>query len=205
MVSSTWSYMPIAALPLAETHPRTGGPRFAQMRREAEDALIAAGAGVVHLPDFFGPHVHDATLQMALADAVAGRAMRWLGGRHVRRDYIFVPDAAALTAELALCEDAPGEHWIVPGSGPVSGAEIAVMVSARLARGVRLRTAGLATLRLAALFDRRLAGFLQIAPEYVKPVSYDGGRIERLLGPRPRSAYDVAIAKTLEWLIGEEA
>jgi len=205
MVSSTWSYMPITTLPLAETHARSGGPPLAAMRREAEDALAAAGAGIVHLPDFFGPHVHDGTLQLALSDAVAGRAMRWLGGRHVRRDYIFVPDAAALTVDLALCEDARGEHWIVPGSGAVSGAEIAAMASARLARDVRLRPAGLAALRMLALFDRRLAGFLQIAPEYVKPVSYDASRLERLLGPRPRTAYDQAIAKTLEWLMDAEA
>jgi hypothetical protein len=40
-----------------ESHPRSGGPPWVRYRREAEDILCEAGAAILHLPDFYGPHV----------------------------------------------------------------------------------------------------------------------------------------------------
>jgi hypothetical protein len=74
-VSSYWSFMPIKELPVSERHPRQGGPPWARFRRETEDILRNAGAAIVHLPDFFGPHVHTSTLQLGLVDAVRGKPM----------------------------------------------------------------------------------------------------------------------------------
>lgn len=202
-MSSCWCYMPVTALPVSEDHPRRGGPPWAVERRAAEDVLHDAGAAVIHLPDFFGPHAHIGTLQNALADIVAGWVMNWAGSADVQRDYIYVPDAAAVVAELMTREDAYGEHWVVPGSGAISAREIAGIASDVLDRKVRVRGAGMTTLRLVALFDRELRDFLQIAPEYIKPVSYDGARLTGLIGPRPRTPYERAVRETIEWLQSE--
>ncbi|MFO0986576.1 MAG: NAD(P)H-binding protein [Alphaproteobacteria bacterium] len=100
-VSSFWAYLPLQRLPLDETHPREGGNAYVAARRAAEDIFEAAGAAVVHLPDFFGPHVAASALQQPLADAARGRAMNWIGPRDLAREHIFVPDAMRLVAALA--------------------------------------------------------------------------------------------------------
>ena len=95
-VSSYWCYMPIVEVPVSESHPRKGGPVWARYRREAEDILRDAGAAIVHLPDFFGPHVHTSSLQLPIQDAVGGKPMNWIGGADVERDYAYVPDAVRI-------------------------------------------------------------------------------------------------------------
>jgi nucleoside-diphosphate-sugar epimerase len=54
-VSSYWAYYPQVRTEMNESHPRIGGPPWVRYRREAEDALCAAGAAILHLPDFYGP------------------------------------------------------------------------------------------------------------------------------------------------------
>lgn len=196
-VSSYWSYLPIRSLPVSEAHPREGGPPWARLRRETEDILRDAGAGIVHLPDFFGPGVHTSTLQLALLDAVHGKPMNWIGPADVARDYIYVPDAMGVVAELLVREQAYGDDWIVPGSGPLSAAQLAAISSKLLQREVRVRAAPPWLLRLFALFRQDLRGLMQIVPDYVKPLAFDGAKLERLLGPGTRTPYPEALAETI--------
>ncbi len=64
-VSSYWAYFPQVRKVMNEDHPRSGGPAWVRQRREAEDILLDAGAAILHLPDFYGPHVHVSTFQNA--------------------------------------------------------------------------------------------------------------------------------------------
>jgi hypothetical protein len=56
------------------------------------------------------------------------------------------------------------------------------------------------TLRIVSLFNKELRGFLQVAPDYMKPVSYDTQKLQGLLGPQQMLSYDVGIGQTLTWL-----
>jgi nucleoside-diphosphate-sugar epimerase len=199
-VSSFWAYLPLRTLPLNESHPREGGPPPVRARREAEDILQHAGAAVVHLPDFFGPRVHVSTLQQALREAADRKTVRWIGGRDLRRDYCYVPDAMASVARLATREEAYGERWIVPGSGPTSIREIAALLERHLGRRVHVQTAGPLMLRIAALFARELRPLLPIVPLYAQPIEYDASKLRRLLGELPVTPYERAIPATLDSL-----
>lgn len=197
-VSSYWCYMPIVETPVSETHPRSGGPVWAQLRRETEDILRGAGAAILHLPDFFGEHVVGSLLQLAIEDAVSGKPMNWVGAADTKRDHLYVPDAMRVAAELVHHEEAYGEDWIVPGSGPVSANEICGMLTGLLKCDVRVRAAGPFMLRLVSLFNKSLRDFMPMVPEYVKPISFDGAKIEQLLGKLSRTAYDAGLKATVE-------
>ncbi len=199
-ISSYWAYLPLQRTPLDETHPRTGGNAYIAARREAEDILQAAGAAIVHLPDFFGPHVQASSLQQPLADAARGGAMNWIGPRTLAREYVFVPDAMRLAAALARRPEAYGERWIFLGSGPLTGDEAAAVAARHLGRAVKLRTAGLGLMRIASLFNRGARDFLPMVPYYLEPIRYDAAKLARLLGPLPTTPYDQAIPATLDWL-----
>jgi nucleoside-diphosphate-sugar epimerase len=199
-ISSFWAYFPQVRAVMDESHPRTGGPPWVRYRREAEDILFAQGAAILHLPDFYGPQVHVSTLQNALNEALGGKSMNWLGAAEVPRDYVYVADAMRVAAEIGRREEAFGAHWCLPGGGPLTGRQVADIVSRHLHRTVKLREAGLWMLRLVSLFNRDLRGFMQVAPDYMKPVSYDARKLEGLLGRQEMTGYDSGIGETLKWI-----
>ncbi len=199
-VSSYWSYYPQVRAEMNESHPRRGGPPWVVWRREAEDILFAAGAAILHLPDFYGPQVHVSTLQNALMEAANGQTVNWLGKPATPREYIYVPDAMRIAAEIGRRPEALGAHWCLPGSGPLSGRQFADIVGRDLGHPVKLRGAGLTTLRLVSLVKKDLRGLLQIAPEYMKPVRYDAGKLIGLMGPQQMTSYEDGIGATLRWL-----
>ncbi len=197
-VSSFWSFLPVRSLPVREDHPREGGNAYARARRAAEDVMLAAGACVVHLPDFFGPGVHTSTLQGPLQEALAGKRMSWLGSPDTEREYVYVPDAMALVADLALHAEAYGRSWLVPGSGPLSGREAAAIAGEHLGRRVKLRAVPGWLARLVALVTPGLRAFRPILGDYLEPIAYDAGRLRHLLGEVHMAPYDRAIAATLD-------
>ena len=199
-VSSYWAYYPQVRPVMDESHPRQGGPPWVRFRREAEDILHAADAAILHLPDFYGPQVHVSTLQNALQEAAAGKAVNWLGRADLQREYIYVPDAMRIAAEIGARPQAAGHHWCLPGSGPLTGAQVAEIAGSVLGRPVKLRTAGMTMLRLVALFNKELRGFLQVAPDYMKQVAYDAGKLAGLIGPPAMTGYATGIKETLEWI-----
>jgi len=197
-VSSYWAYLPLQHSPLSEAHPRSGGSDWVRWRREAEDILREAGAAILHLPDFYGPHVHTSTLQNALAEAAQGKTMNWIGAADTPREYIFVPDAMAIAARLGTLEAAFGQDWVLPGSGPLTGAQAAAIAGRHLSRTVKLRAAGVGMLRLVSLFNKELRGFMQVVPDYVKPIAYDATKLAGLIGSSQPTSYDMGIARTLD-------
>jgi nucleoside-diphosphate-sugar epimerase len=199
-VSSYWAYYPQVRDEMNESHPRIGGPSWVHCRREAEDILYEAGAAILHLPDFYGPHVHVSTLQNALGEATSSKTINWLGRSDVHREYVYVPDAMRVAADIGTRSEAFGAHWCLPGGGPLSGQQVAEIAGRHLGRSVKLRSAGLTTLRIASLFKKDLRGFLQVAPNYMKPVRYDATKLQSLLGPLQITSYDVGIGQTLAWI-----
>jgi nucleoside-diphosphate-sugar epimerase len=200
LVSSYWAYYPQVRTDMNESHPRIGGPPWVRYRREAEDVLCEAGAAILHLPDFYGPRVHVSTLQNALNEAAFGKTVNWLGRADVQREYIYVPDAMRVAVEIGARTEALREHWCLPSSGPLSGRQVADIAGRYLGRQVKLRSAGLMTLRIVSLFNKDLRGLLQVAPDYMKPVRYDARKLQGLLGPQPMTSYDAGIGHTLDWI-----
>jgi hypothetical protein len=56
------------------------------------------------------------------------------------------------------------------------------------------------TLHIVSLFNKDLRGFLQVAPDYMKPVCYDARKLEGLLGLPKMTSYDAGIGQTLTWV-----
>ena len=114
-------------------------------------------------------------------------------------DFANVPRPPA-TIELAARDEAFGERWIVPGSGPISARALAELCSEILGREARPRAAPLWLLRPIALFDADLRAFLPMAPHYARPIRYDGSKLVRLLGAPRRTSYREALAASFAWL-----
>jgi len=199
-VPSYWAFYPQVQTQMNESHPRRGGPPWVRHRREAEDVLCEAGAAILHLPDFYGPQVHVSTLQNALNEAASGKTVNWLGTADIQGEYIYVADAMRIAAAIGGRTEAFGGHWCLPGSGPLSGRQAAEIAGRHLGRPVKLRPAGMMTLRIVSLFNKELRGFLQVAPDYMNSVTYDVRKLQGLLGRQQMISYGVGIEQTLTWI-----
>ena len=166
----------------------------------AEDILSEVGAAILHLPDFYGPQVHASTLQNALNEAGSGKTVNWLGKADVQREYIYVPDAMRIAAAIGAHPEALGAHWCLPGGGPLNGQQVVAIAERHLGRSIKLRSAGLMTLRLVSLFNKDLRGLLQVAPNYMKPVRYDARKLQGLLGPPQMTSYEAGIGQAISWI-----
>jgi nucleoside-diphosphate-sugar epimerase len=99
-----------------------------------------------------------------------------------------------IAAAVGARTKAFGWHWCLPGDGPLSGRQAAEIAGRYLGRPVKLRSAGMMTLRIVSLFNKDLRGLLQVAPDYMKPVNYDPRKLLRLLGPQRMTSYADGIA-----------
>ncbi len=203
-ISSFWSFLPLEREPLDETHPRVGGSEYSMARREAEDVMLEAKAAVVHLPDFFGPWVHSSTLQRALEEAVQGKPIMCIGPSENHREYIFVPDAMKLVTDLMEHDEAYGESWVFPGSGPLSMKDAARIAGRHLGRDLKVRAAPGWLLKAMSPFSQDLKAFRPMLDDYVRPITYSGQRLRDLLGAVEITPYDEAIRITLDWLRDRE-
>ena len=122
--------------------------------------------------------------------------MSWIGPADVKRDYIYIPDAMRAVAELLTRKEAYGEEWVVRGSGPVSANQLAGILTRLLHHEVRVRAAPPWLLRILSFFSKDLRGFMQVVPEYVKPISFDDAKLDRLLGRMARTPYEDALRAT---------
>jgi nucleoside-diphosphate-sugar epimerase len=198
-VSSYWSYCPISRLPLDEEHPREGGADWAKYRREGEDALLAQGAAVAHLPELYGPLVHGSLVQRAIEDAHSTQTIRWIGPAALKREYAFAPDAMEAVVRLSYCSEALGERWIVGGNGLLSANEIAEIAGKKLNKNVRVASVGQLALKFRSLFDEKARALLQM-PDPTQPVAFKSAKLQALIGPIPASSHEQGIARTIEWL-----
>jgi len=201
-VSSYWAFFPHRGEVVDESHPRAGGHDWFRWRREAEDVLLAAGAAVVHLPDFFGPGVHTSSVQMALQEAVAGKPMSCIGSPDAGRETVFVPDAMRIAADLAARDEAYGTDWALPGNGVASPRDLARIAGAHLGREVKLRCVPPWLLRLLALVVPSLRPVVVLAPHYSRPVRYDTAKVRGLLGEVRLTPLDEALGRTLDAMTG---
>jgi hypothetical protein len=80
-------------------------------------------------------------------------------------------------------------------SDPLTGAQVAEIAGRHLGRPVKLRTASVFMLRLVSLFSKDLRGFMQVVPDYVKPIAYDASRLEGLMGKAEMTSYHCAHAR----------
>ncbi|WP_068618370.1 NAD-dependent epimerase/dehydratase family protein [Paenibacillus tuaregi] len=75
-------------------------------------------------PELYGGTASNTLIHYALRKIVQGKPVKLLINPSVRRDYLYVDDAARYVMELALMESAYGSDWYLRGNGLISQAEL---------------------------------------------------------------------------------
>ncbi len=211
VVSSVYSYGHPRTPRVSEDHPREPESRKGRFRKEQEDAALAAHEPgrletlVLHLPDFYGPYASNSLAHMMLDSLMAGRPARWLGNPDAPHEFVFVPDAARVIADLLGRPDCFGRRWNLAGPGLISGREFAALAARELGAAPRLLPTGPLLLRLGGLFNPLLRELVELQYLGVTPVLLDDSALDRALGGIRKTPYAEGIQQMIAWMRNSHA
>ncbi|WP_082420528.1 NAD-dependent epimerase/dehydratase family protein [Paenibacillus sp. A3] len=184
-----------------QPHTRKGKIRLAYEQMLFEDRWSRAKVMIVRLPDYYGPTANEASYLGSTLEAIAaGKMAFFIGNMRVPREYVYLPDAAFMIAELAARDEAYGENWHIPGAGLISGRDIVRI--ARQASGsskpvIPLGRGGLSLLGMAVPVMKEVVEMLYLTEE---PLVLSGDKYKRLIGPARATSFEEGIMNTVRAL-----
>ncbi|MEF3304708.1 NAD-dependent epimerase/dehydratase family protein [Paenibacillus sp. GYB003] len=184
-----------------QPHTRKGRTRLAYEKMLFDKRWSRAKVMIVRLPDYYGPTANEASYLGSTLEAIAaGKTAFFIGNMRVPREYVYLPDAAFMIAEIAGRDEAYGQNWHIPGPGVISGREIVRI--ARQASGsskpvISLGKIGLSLLGLGVPVMKEVVEMLYLTEE---PLVLSGDKYERLIGPVRITPFEKGIADTIRVL-----
>jgi nucleoside-diphosphate-sugar epimerase len=191
---------------VAETHSREPLARKGKLRKEQEDVLLEAHqkgrvrAMVVRLPDFYGPHAELSMANPIFRAALAGKTANWLGPANAVHEFVFVPDAGAVIADLAECAECYGEAWNLAGAGEINVMDFITRVYRAAGRGPKYRSVGRGMLKMMGWFSPLYRELPEMLYLQETPVLLDDSKLRAKLGAVRKTGYDEGIRQTLAWM-----
>lgn len=191
---------------VTEEHPKQPHTRKGKVRLAYEKMLFSgrwsrAKIMIVRLPDYYGPTANQASYLGSTLEAIAaGKLAFHIGNMHVPREFIYLPDAAAMIVELAERDNTYGQNWNIPGSGLLSGNEI-VRIAKRASGSTKpvipLGRIGLSLLGLSSPVMKEVVEMLYLTEE---PLILSGAKYEKAIGPIRSTNHEEAITNTIRAL-----
>jgi nucleoside-diphosphate-sugar epimerase len=206
LVTGVYSYGIPQTQKVAETHPRVPVAVKGQLRKEQEDILMAAGERgalkyqVVRLPDFYGPYAESSLANPVFRAALAGKTANWLGPVSTPHEFVFVPDAGPVIAELASRDDCYNQVWHLAGPGAITALGFIQKIYQAAGREPKFRSAGRTLLRMMGWFNPLMRELPEMLYLQETPVLLDDEKLRAKLGAVHKTSYDEGIQQTLEWM-----
>lgn len=194
------------ANPVTEEHPKQPHTRKGKVRLEYERMLFSkrwnrAKVLIARLPDYYGPTANEASYLGSTLEAIAAGKMAFhIGNMHTPREFIYLPDAAAMIVELAGKAFAYEQNWNIPGAGSIAGREIvkiAQSASGSVKPVIPLKKLGLSLLGIGLPVMKEVVEMLYLTEE---PLTLSRDKYERLIGPVIATPFQEGITSTIKAL-----
>jgi len=184
-----------------QPHTKKGEIRLAYEKMLFDDRWSQAKVMIVRLPDYYGPTANEASYLGSTLEAIAaGKLAFFIGNMRVPREFVYLPDAAFMIAELADRDVAFGQNWHIPGVGLISGKDI-VRIAQQAIGNVKpvipLGKIGLSLIGLTSPVMKEVVEMLYLTEE---PLVLSGDKYERLIGPVRATAFEEGIKVTIREL-----
>lgn len=192
--------------PVTEEHPKQPHTRKGKVRLEFEKMLFGkrwqqAKVLIARLPDYYGPTANEASYLGSTLEAIAaGKLAFFIGNMRIPREYVYLPDAAAMVVELAGRDFAYDQNWNIPGAGLIAGRDIVKIAQAASGRAkpvIPLKKLGLSLLGIGLPVMKEVVEMLYLTEE---PLTLSRDKYERLIGPVVATPFQEGIAATIKAL-----
>jgi nucleoside-diphosphate-sugar epimerase len=206
LVTGIYSYGVPRTSRVAETHPREPEAHKGKCRKQQEDLVTEAHGReglrtmVVRLPDFYGPHTGRSLAGQIFHSALDGKTANWVGPAGTPHEFIFVPDAGPVLAELAVRDDCYGEAWNLGGVEAIAGIDFMTRVYRAAGRDPDYRSVGRTMLKMAGAVNPLLKELVEMLYLQETLVILDDSKLAAKLGVLKKTSYDDGIRRTLEWM-----
>jgi len=206
LISSVYGYGVPRASRVAETHPREPATRKGKYRKEQEDLVLEAhkkGALqglIVCLPDFYGPNAEIGLANPIFRAAIAGKTANWVGPVNTPHEFVYVPDAGPVIAELASRDDTYGEAWNYGGPGEINTMDFITRIYRAAGRAPKYRAFGAGFLKIMGWFNAEMRELPEMLYLQETPVILDDSKLIKKLGQVHKTSYDEGIKQTLGWM-----
>jgi nucleoside-diphosphate-sugar epimerase len=206
LVSSVYGYGVPRTARVSENHPREPDARKGKYRKEQEDVVLEAhtarrlDALIVRLPDFYGPGADIGLANPVFRAALAGKSANWIGPVNTPHEFVYVPDAGAVIADLAGTPECYGEAWNFAGPSEINSLDFITRVYRAAGSTPKYRTAGRGLLKMMGWFSPFFAELPEMLYLQETPVLLDDSKLLRKFPSTRKTSYDEGIRKTLEWM-----
>ncbi len=188
---------------VTEEHPKQPHTRKGKVRLAFEHMLFSSRWSntevmIVRLPDYYGPTANEASYLGSTLEAIAaGKMTFFVGNMKVPREYVYLPDAAAMIVKLAQADFAYGQNWNIPGAGQISGREIVRIAQAASGKSkpvIPLKKTGLSLLGIAVPVIKEIVEMLYLTEE---PLTLSREKYTSQIGPIVATPFEKGIAATI--------
>ncbi|KAB2445422.1 SDR family NAD(P)-dependent oxidoreductase [Bacillus luti] len=180
-----------------EPHTKKGKIRL-QLEMMAEQS--GAKMFIAHFPDFYGPQAESTLIHHTLNGVLANKGSSFVGDKKIAREYIFTPDGAKAMVELALHEEAYGQHWNIPGCGVITGEEMIQHICELTGYTKRVMTVKRGMIKLIGLFDKQMKEYVEMLYLTEKPVVLSGEKYEKYIDILPKTSYYEGLKETIIYM-----
>ncbi|KRE64710.1 epimerase [Paenibacillus sp. Soil750] len=191
---------------VTEEHPKQPHTRKGKVRLDYERMLFSkrwnkAKVLIARLPDYYGPTANEASYLGSTLEAIAaGKMAFYIGNMQTPREFIYLPDAAAMIVELASRDFAYQQNWNIPGAGVISGRDIVKIAQASsgsVKPVIPLKKIGLSLLGLGLPVMKEVVEMLYLTEE---PLTLSRNKYERYIGPIVATSFQEGISSTIKAL-----
>jgi nucleoside-diphosphate-sugar epimerase len=185
---------------VTESAPKNPHTKKGKLRLKLLEQIEQSGVRylIAHFPDFYGPNAENTLLHFTFQQMLKKKTAFYVGNTSIQREFIYIKDGAEALVELSLREDTFGQAWNIPGAGTISGKEIVKISGEYLKKEIRVKPIYKWMIQLVGLFDSFMREYAEMMYLNEKPVVLDGSKYERLIGPVPRTPYEIGIRATLK-------
>ncbi|MFL0492464.1 MULTISPECIES: NAD-dependent epimerase/dehydratase family protein [unclassified Bacillus (in: firmicutes)] len=180
-----------------EPHTKKGKIRL-QLGMMAEQSGVKMF--IAHFPDFYGPQAESTLIHHTLNGVLANKGSSFVGDKKIAREYIFTPDGAKAMVELALHEEAYGQHWNIPGCGVITGEEMIQYIRELTGYTKRVMTVKRGMIKLIGLLDKQMKEYVEMLYLTEKPVVLSGEKYEKYIGILPKTSYYEGLKETIIYM-----
>lgn len=153
---------------------------------------------LLRYPDYFGPGARKSSyLGGTLISIAAGKTSFYIGPKKIKREYIYLPDAAKMSVKIASDRHAYGQIWNLPGQ-KISGKKI-ISISQQIANKHRpVISLNKLLIRMIGIFDKNIAEIAEMYYLTIRPVYLNGEKYKKHFGKIIKSNIKDALNTTIK-------
>ncbi|TGM58242.1 SDR family NAD(P)-dependent oxidoreductase [Leptospira vanthielii] len=203
-VDGIYVYGPNPGYVVEESYLRKPNSKKGKIRIEMEKLIFSSSwlqskPLIVRLPDYYGPTSKNAYLNPTLEGLAFGKPSLFIGETGVKREYIYLPDAAKMIVNVASKESSYRRNWNLPGQ-TISGKEILKIAKQITGKKTFLIPIGKKTLMIAGIFDSFLREVVEMMYLTKDPLVLSGVQYEREIGTIPQTPFEKGLKETFDFI-----